>query len=141
MRLTTQDVIYSLERDGQQTGVAVAFVIDGDVVYADAFSPKAGEFFLTNPTYSSFTETIDGNEVEIIRVTDEYGVEDPNGISELILNELFTAVLLSEPKAIRITRDRSRQVATGWKHDDEGFYIMQMIDGVERRIDGMGRVV
>lgn len=141
MRLTTQDVIYSLERDGQQTGVAVAFVIDGDVVYADAFSPSAGAFFLTNPTYSSFIETIDGNEVEVIRVNNESGVEDVNSITELILNELFTAVLLSEPKAIRITRERSRQAATGWKHDDEGFYIMQTINGVERRIDGMGRVV
>jgi hypothetical protein len=135
MRLTTQDVIYSLERDGQQTGIAVAFVIDGDVVYADAFSPSAGAFFLTNPTYSSFTEVIDENEVEIVRATDE------SSTTELILNELFTAVLLSEARAIRITRERSRQVATGWKHDDEGFYIMQTIDGVERRIDGMGRVV
>ena len=141
MRLTSTDVFYLRERDGDSTttdnpATPVAFVIDGEVVAAEAFSPPIGDnIFLANPTYSSHVEEIDGKEVEIVTAT----VGDVS--TEMILGELLTSVVLSSPLAIRISRETSRAVNAGWSHDDRGFYIMQTVDGVTRRLNGMGEVV
>jgi hypothetical protein len=141
MILTETDVFYLRERDGDSTttdnpATPVAFVINGDVVAAEGFSPPIGDnIFLANPTYTSRMEEIDGEQVEVLTAT----VGDVS--TDMILGELLTSVLLSNPTAIRIERDKSIAVTAGWKHDENGFYIMQKIGGVDRRIDGMGRVV
>jgi|688.fasta_scaffold265458_2 hypothetical protein len=141
MILTATDIFYLQERDGDSTttdrpATPVAFVINGEVVAAEAFSPPIGDnIFLANPAYTARMEEINGEQVEVITAT----VGDTS--TDMILDELLTSVLLSEPTAIRITRDKSLQVAAGWKHDEKGFYIMQTVGGVERRIDGMGNVV
>jgi len=141
MILTETDVFYLFERDGDSTttdnpATPVAFVIDGDVVAAEAFSPPIGDgIFLANPTYTSRIEEIDGKNVEVITAT----VGDVS--TDMILGELLTSVLLSEPTAIRIRRDTSVAVAAGWKHDENGFYVTQTMNGVERRINGMGNIV
>jgi hypothetical protein len=138
MRLTATDIYYLQERDGDSTttdnpATPIAFVIDGDVVYAEAFSPPVAQsIFLANPTYSSATEEIDGQQVEVVTAT----VGETS--TELIVSELFASVLLSNALVVLITRDKDLAVTAGWNHDSDGFYIMQRVAGVERRLNGMG---
>lgn len=141
MILTAQDVFYLQSRDGDGSttdnpSTPIAFVVDGDVVVANGFSPPIGEgIFLSNATYSSRVGLVDGEEREII-------IADVDGtITEMALDELFTAVLLSNPLAVRLTKESSRYVDVGWMHDENGFYIMQLVDGVEKRLNGMLEVV
>lgn len=141
MILTATDIFYLQERDGDITttknpATPVAFVIDGEVVAAEAFSPPIGDnIFLANPTYTSRIEKINGRDTEVVTAT----VGDVS--TDMILDELLTSVLLSNATAIRILRDTSLKVNIGWKHDEKGFYSMQAVNGVMRRIDGMGKVV
>jgi hypothetical protein len=141
MILNKTDIYYEPTRDGEYPAVEkpatpVAFVIDGEVVYADGFSPPIGDnIFLANPTYTSRIENIDGVDTEVITAT----VGETS--TDMILDEHFTAVLLSYPLAIEITRTGSKFVDVGWKHDSNGFYQMKDVDGVMKRIDGMGNVV
>jgi len=144
MILKSSDIFYSSERDGTYDGISgpavehpvtpIAFVIGGEVVFAQGFSPSIGDnIFLANPTYTSRIEFIDGVETEIV-------IANVNGVvAEMIVDDLFTAVLLSNPLAILIKK-RSL-VNTGWSHDENGFFVMQSIDGVERRINEMGDVI
>lgn len=140
MILTERDIFYLRERDGDSTttdnpATPVAFVIDGDVVAAEGFSPPIGDgIFMANPTYTSRIEQIDGVDVEVITAT----VGEVS--TDMILNEHLTAVLLSNAEAILIRRDSDLAVNTGWKHDENGFYLMETVDGVERRLNGMGNV-
>jgi hypothetical protein len=141
MILTKYDIYYDPIRDGQYPAVEkpatpVAFVINGEVVYAHGFSPSIGDnIFLANPTYTSRMETVNGAEVEVVTAT------VGSTSTDMIVDEHFTAVLLSYPLAIEITRTGSILVDIGWKHDERGFYQMNDIDGVAKRIDGMGNVV
>lgn len=144
MILKTADILYSPQRDGSYDGISgpqvahavtpIAFVIDNEVVFAQGFSPSIGDnIFLANPTYTSRIESIDGVETEIV-------IANVNGaITEMIVDDLFTAVLLSTPLAVLI--EKHSLVNTGWSHDENGFFIMQLIDGVQKRIDSMGNVV
>lgn len=144
MILKLSDILYSSERDGTYDGIGgptvehpvtpIAFVIDGEVVFAQGFSPSIGDnIFLANPTYTSRIEFIDGIETEIV-------IANVNGVvTEMIVEDLFTAVLLSNPLAILI--NRNSLVDTGWNHDENGFFIMQSIDGVEKKINDMGDVI
>ena len=140
MILTERDIFYLRERDGEypetdNPATPVAFVIDGDVVAAEGFSPPIGDgIFMANPTYTSRIEQIDGVDVEVITAT----VGEVS--TDMILNEHLTAVLLSNAEAILIRRDSDLAVNTGWKHDENGFYLMETVDGVERRLNGMGNV-
>jgi len=145
MILTAKDIFYLRERDGDSTttdnpATPVAFVIDGEVVAAEGFSPPIGDgIFLANPTYTSRIENIDGKDVEVITAT-------VKGIStDMILNEHLTAVLLSNPKAILIRRDTDIAVSAGlgqvWRHDENGFYFIETVNGIEKRINGMGDAV
>jgi hypothetical protein len=59
----------------------------------------------------------------------------------MILDELFTSVLLSDALAVPISRTTSLYVNTGWKYDEGGFFQTQFIQGVEKQINGMGVVV
>lgn len=141
MTLTNYDIYYNPTRDGEYPAVEkpatpVAFVIDGEVAYAHGFCPSVGDnIFLANPSYTSRMETIDGVEVEVVTAT------VGSTSTDIIVDEHFTAVLLSYPLAIEITRTGSKFVDVGWKHDERGFYQMKDIDGVIKRIDGMGNVV
>lgn len=141
MILTSTDIFYLRERDGDSTttdnpATPVAFVIDGEVVYAHAFSPSIGDnIFLANPTYTSRIENIDGIDTEVVTAT----VGETS--TDMILDEHFTAVLLSNALAIKIKRDTSILVNIGWKYDENGFYQSKYVDGVEKRIDGMGNIV
>ena len=141
MILYPQDIFYLQSRDGDSTttdnpATPIAFVIDGEVVFAHGFSPPIGDgVFLSNPEYSSRIELVDGEEKEIT-IANVDGV-----VTEMLLDELFTAVLLSNPLAVRITRHSSRYVDVGWMHDENGFYTMQVIDGVQKRLNGMLEVV
>lgn len=141
MILTATDIFYLRERDGDSTttdnpATPVAFVIDGEVVAGEAFSPPIGDgIFLANPTYTSRIEKINGEDVEVITAT----VGEVS--TDMILDELLTAVLLSDAEAILINRNTDRAVGIGWKHDENGFYVMEMVDGVARRINGLGNVV
>jgi hypothetical protein len=142
--LQTSDIFYSSERDGTYDGIngpavehpvtPIAFVIDGEVVFAQGFSPNIGDnIFLANPTYTSRIEFINGVETEIV-------IANINEvITEMIVNDLFTAVLLSNPLAILI--NKHSLVNTGWNYDENGFFIMQSIDGVEKKINDMGDVI
>lgn len=56
----------------------------------------------------------------------------------MIVNDLFTSVLLSNPIAVPITR--GSLVNVGWKYDENGFLI-ESFSNVERRIDENGIVV
>ena len=144
MILTERDIFYLRERDGDSTttdnpATPVAFVIDGDVVAAEGFSPPIGDgIFMANPTYTSRIEQIDGVDVEVITAT----VGEVS--TDMILNEHLTAVLLSNAEAILIRRDSDRAVNAGqgqaWKHDENGFYLMETVDGVARRLNGMGNI-
>ena len=140
MILTERDIFYLRERDGDSTttdnpATPVAFVIDGDVVAAEGFSPPIGDgIFMANPIYTSRIEQIDGVDVEVITAT----VGEVS--TDMILDEHLTAVLLSNAEAILIRRDSDLAVNTGWKHDENGFYLMETVDGVERRLNGMGNV-
>jgi len=66
MILTSKEIFYLYERDGDSTtsdnpATPIAFVIDGEVVFAEGFSPAVGEnIFLLNPIFTSKMETIDG---------------------------------------------------------------------------------
>lgn len=141
MILNKTDIYYEPTRDGEYPAVEkpatpVAFVIDGEVVYAHGFSPPIGDnIFLANPTYTSRIENIDGVDKEVVTAT----VGETS--TDMLLDEHFTAVLLSYPLALPITRTDSKFVDVGWKHDANGFYQMKDIDGVIKRIDGMGNVV
>lgn len=141
MTLTNYDIFYNPTRDGEYPAVEkpatpVAFVIDGEVAYAHGFCPSIGDnIFLANANYTSRTETIDGAQVEVVTAT------VGSTSTDIIVDEYFTAVLLSYPLAIEITRTDSLLVDIGWKHDERGFYQMKDIDGVVKRIDGMGNVV
>ncbi len=144
MILQLPDILYSSERDGTYDGIGgsvvehpvtpIAFVIDGEVVFAQGFCPHIGDnIFLANPIYTSRTEFIDGVETEII-------IANVNGvITEMIVSDLFTAVLLSNSLAILI--NKNSLVDTGWSHDENGFFVMQLVDGVEKRINDMGDVI
>lgn len=141
MILTSKEIFYLYERDGDSTtsdnpATPIAFVIDGEVVFAEGFSPAIGEnIFLLNPIFTSKMETIDGVLTEIVTASVDSVATD------MVLDEKFTSVLLSEPLIIKIIRGRDNAVMEGWFYDDGGFYNKQVIDGVEYRIDGMGGIV
>jgi hypothetical protein len=141
MRLTLTDILYLRTRDGDYTTTdnwrtPIAFVIDGEVVYAQAFSPVIGEsIFLMNPVFTSKIEDIDGVLTEIVIAS----VGDVQ--TEMIVGEKFTSVLLSEPLIVEIIGGRDNAVAEGWLYDNDGFYLKEIVDGVEKRFNGMWDIV
>lgn len=141
MALTMSDVFYNPQRDGEWPNVErpcapIAFIINGNVVFANGFCPSIGDnIFLANPIYSSRIDTVDGEDIEVVIAT----VDDST--TEMILSEEFTAVLLSEPLAIQIDRETSRFVEVGWKYDENGFYSFRLVNGVDTRINGMNQVI
>ena len=141
MALSMSDVFYNPERDGEWPNVErpcspIAFIINGNVVFANGFCPDIGDnIFLKNPTYSSRIDTIDGENVEVVIAT----IGDST--TEMVLSEQFTALLLSEPLAVQIDRNTSRFVEVGWKYDDSGFYSFKLINGIETRVNGMNQAV
>jgi hypothetical protein len=141
MMLKHNDIYYLQERDGDYTttdnyATPIAFVIDGEVATAEAFSPPiADAIFLANPVFTVRNEEIDGQETEVITAT----VGEVS--TDMIVDELLTAVLLSNPTIVLMQRERDMNVAAGWRHDENGFYIMSPSEDGEIRINGMGEIV
>jgi len=115
--LTESDITFSPERDGYP-GVALAFVIDDEVVYTKSFEPSfANDYLLSSPSFSA------GEGESVVNVA-------ANGNSIAIsVNEMMSAILLSEPLIIQLTLENGKYVHTGWKYGNNKFYTKQVING------------
>jgi len=126
MILTETDITFSPERDGYP-GVAIAFVIDNEVVYTKSFKPSfANDYLLSSPSFSL------GEAENVVNIT-------ANGNSVAIsINEMMSAILLSEPSIIQLTLQNGKYVHTGWKYDNNKFYTEKIINGKLISIYGDG---
>lgn len=146
MILTSDDIFYKPSRDGvaadfgtshsynvvEKPCTPLAFIIDGEVVLANGFTPHIGDnIFLANSIYTSRIDETSGAEI-ILANTD-------GAVTEIAVDEMFTAVLLSNPLVVPIVR--GSLVNVGWKYDEDGFFITELINGIEQRIDQFGENV
>jgi hypothetical protein len=130
MILTETNITFSPERDGYP-GVAIAFVIDGEVVYTKSFEPSFAENYLLNsPNIAASVDT-----PSAIVITSSVG------LAEATVSEMLTAVLLSNPLIIRLTLENGKHVTSGWRHDNEGFYVTTTSNGETVRYTGSGQYV
>lgn len=130
MILTETNITFSPERDGYP-GVAIAFVIDGEVVYTKSFEPSFAENYLLNsPNIAASVDT-----PSAIVITSSVG------LAEATVSEMLTAVLLSNPLIIRLTLENGKHVTSGWRHDNEGFYVTTTRNGETVRYTGSGQYV
>lgn len=126
--LIESDIVFNAQRDGIP-GVPIAFVIDGEVANANAFSPPfANEYLLSSPEFSSEIIIENEEEFEVVKIT------TASSSVTVRVNDLFTAVLLSNPKIIVLDFKNDSHVVAGWQHDEQGFYVMNE----ETRIKGNG---
>jgi len=146
MILVPDDIFYKPSRDGvaadfgtshsyevvEKPCTPLAFIIDGEVVLANGFTPHIGDdVFLANSIYTSRVDETSG--VEII-------LADTDGtVTEIAVDEMFTAILLSNPLVVPIVK--GSLVNIGWKYDEDGFFTTELINGVEQRIDQFGETV
>lgn len=130
--LTEQDIMFNIERDGIP-GVPVAMVIDGDVVWANVFKPSfAEEYIFSSPTFSSSVVYENEQEVEEIKIT------TASSETTIRVNEMLTAVLLSNPTIIRLDVVKDSHVMAGWRHDEKGFFLTISQNGQNIRLNGDG---
>jgi len=130
--INENEIIFNPSRDGYP-GVAVAFVIDGEVVYTTSFNPTfAEEYILSSPVFSSEMIENNGDQKEYIKIQTEYSVQ------KILFNEIFTAVLLSQPTIVRLTMENGKHVSVGWKYDSKGFYVNFVRDQTTVRYNGGG---
>ena len=128
--LTETDITFSPERDGYP-GVAIAFVIDNEVVYTKSFKPYFAENYLLNSP--NITASVDQPEAVV--------VTSSAGSVEVTVSEMLTAALLSSPLIIRLTLENGKHVASGWRHDSAGFYVTTTRNGETVRYTGNGQFV
>ncbi len=124
------DITFSPERDGYP-GVAIAFVIDNEVVYTKSFEPSFAENYLLNSPNIAASAGTPGAIV----------ITSSVGLVEVTVNEMFTAVLLSSPLIIRLTLENGKHVSAGWRHDEGGFYVTTTRNGETVRYTGNGQFV
>lgn len=130
--INQDEITFNPSRDGYP-GVAVAFVIDGEVVYTTSFKPSfAEEYILSSPVFSSEIIENNGEQKEYTKIQTEYSVE------KVLFNEQLTAVLLSEPTIVRLTMENGKHVSVGWKYDSKGFYVNFTRDQNTVRYNGNG---
>lgn len=130
--INQDEITFNPSRDGYP-GVAVAFVIDGEVVYTISFKPSfAEEYILSSPVFSSEIIENNGEQKEYTKIQTEYSVE------KVLFNEQLTAVLLSEPTIVRLTMENGKHVSVGWKYDSKGFYVNFTRDQNTVRYNGNG---
>ena len=130
MILTETNITFSPERDGYP-GVAIAFVIDGEVVYTKSFEPSFAENYLLNSP--NITTSVDQPGAVVIASS--------AGSVEATVSEMLTAALLSNPLIIRLTLENGKHVTSGWRHDNEGFYVTTTRNGETVRYTGSGQYV
>ena len=130
MILAETNITFSPERDGYP-GVAIAFVIDGEVVYTKSFEPSFAENYLLNSPNIAASVDTPGAVV----------ITSSAGLVEATVNEMLTAVLLSSPLIIRLTIENGKHVASGWRHDQDGFYVTTVRNGETVRHTGDGQYV
>lgn len=128
--LTETDITFSPEKDGYP-GVAIAFVIDNEVVYTKSFKPSFAENYLLNSPNIAASVDQPGAVV----------VTSSAGSVEATVSEMLTAVLLSSPLIIRLTLENGKHVASGWRHDQDGFYVTTVRNGETVRYTGDGQFV
>jgi len=111
------DITFSPERDGYP-GIAIAFVIDEEVVYTKSFKPSfANDFLLSSPSFSS------GETENIVNI-----IANGNSV-KIAVNDMMAAILLSEPLIVQLTLENGKYVHTGWKYGNNKFYTKQVING------------
>jgi len=110
------DITFSPERDGYP-GIAIAFVIDEEVVYTKSFKPSfANGFLLSSPSFSS------GETENIVNI-----IANGNSV-KIAVNDMMAAILLSEPLIVQLTPENGKYVHTGWKYGNNKFYTKQVIN-------------
>lgn len=107
--LIMSDILFQQGRDAE--GVAIAFVIGDEVAETLPVVKWFGDLVLSSPIYSS--ERIDDKEVVVITTDSETHTLDAT--------DKLTAVLLSEPTAVQITK-QYRAVEPGWSYKDGKFF-------------------
>lgn len=122
--VTQNDITFNPNRDGYP-GIAVAFVIDGEVVLTKSFEPTfANNFILNSPIFSQNKDSVS---VDIVA-----GVNSIN----VIMDELFTAVVLSSPTIVRLTLENGKHVTPGWNYANDKFFITTSINGITKTYYG-----
>ncbi len=126
MILTETDITFSPERDGYP-GVAIAFVIDNEVVYTKSFKPSfANDYLLSSPSFSL------GEAENVVNITAN------NNSVAISINEMMTAILLSEPSIIQLTLQNGKHVTEGWKYENDKFFNTALVGGVMKTYYGDG---
>lgn len=130
------DLKFNIQKDGAGNGHAVVFIMDDEVVHGGLFNLVFSKrVFRDDSVFSSAIELVNEKEQEVITATNSQYT------TKFIVNEMFTAVLLSEPKIVKLSFPKDKRVMPKWKYDGENFYIYQIIDGVQRKINGEGEVI
>ena len=128
--------LFNIQRDKPGNGYGIAFVIDGTVVYVNAFNIELSKkIFLDGCTYSSNIEDISG-------ITHEVNTAS-NGFYNIkfIVDDFLTSILLSNPPIVKLRIPEDRKVSSGWLYDGSIFYKNKVIDGVVRVVNGEGDVI
>ena len=130
------DILFNIQRDKPGNGYGIAFVIDGTVVYVNAFNIELSKkIFLDGCTYSSNIEDINGTNHEVITAS--------NGFYNIkfIVDDFLTSILLSNPQIVKLRIPEDRKVRSGWLYDGSIFHTNRVIGGIERVINGEGDVI
>lgn len=130
------DLKFNIQKDGAGNGHAIVFIMDDEVVHGGLFNLVFSKrVFRDDSVFSSTIELVNEKQQEVITATNSQYT------TRFIVNEMFTAVLLSEPRIVKLSFPKDKRVMPKWKYDGENFYIYQKIDGVQRKINGEGEVV
>jgi hypothetical protein len=102
--------------------LAIAFIIDRDVVETLPLAYNFAENILNSDSFSDATDNfskIDNRFIVNI-------IKNNNVVESLICNEMLYSILLSNPKMIDITTNdiysNANMVAPGWKYFDNKFH-------------------
>jgi len=126
MAIAQNEIIFNPQRDGYP-GVAIAFVIDEEVVLTKSFRPSfANDFLLNSP---SFSQNQNDMSVHIVSGNDSVDVE---------LDEKFTAVILSNPTIVKLTLENGKHVSEGWKYLNGQFFVAFTVNGLTKTYYGDG---
>ena len=126
MAIAQNEIIFNPQRDGYP-GVAIAFVIDEEVVLTKSFRPSfANDFLLNSPSFSQ-----NQNDMSV-------HVVSGNNSVDVDLDEKFTAVILSNPTIIKLTLENGKHVSEGWKYLNNRFFVTFTVNGLTKTYYGDG---
>ena len=124
--ISQNEIIFNPKRDGYP-GVAVAFIIDGEVVLTKSLKPSfANDFILNSPVFSQ-----NENDASVHIVSGENSIN-------VGLDEKFTAVVLSNPSIVRLTLENGKHVTEGWNYANDKFFVINLVGGVTKTYYGDG---